>query len=273
MDAAGMDGADMDGAGMGGTGMHGAGGRGGARTTVDPAEIARFSAIAAEWWDPHGKFRPLHKFNPVRLGYIRDAVCARFGRDPMAPRPLEGLRVVDVGCGGGLIAEPLARLGATVVGIDAAERNVKTAAAHAAETGVEVDYRAATAEDLAAAGETFDVVLALEIVEHVADVDLFLEALATMVRPGGLLFMATINRTPKSFLFAIVGAEYVLRWLPRGTHDWRKFLRPSELAAGIRRVGLAVGDMTGVAYNPVGDRFSLAPRDLDVNYMLWAGRD
>ena len=243
------------------------------RTTVDPAEIARFSAIAAEWWDPRGKFRPLHKFNPVRLGYIRDAVCARFGRDPRAARPLEGLRLVDVGCGGGLLAEPLARLGATVVGIDAAERNVKTAAAHAAETGVDVDYRATTAEDLAASGETFDVVLALEIVEHVADVDLFLDSLAVLVRPGGMLFLATLNRTPKSFAFAIVGAEYVLRWLPRGTHDWRKFIRPSELAAGVRRTGLTVGDITGVGYNPISDRFALTPRDLDVNYMLWAARD
>ncbi len=243
-----------------------------ARTTVDPEEIARFSAIAAEWWDPRGKFRPLHKFNPVRLGYIRDAVCARFGRDPRAARPLEGLRIVDVGCGGGLLSEPLARMGATVVGIDAAERNVKTAAAHAAETGVDVDYRATTAEDLAASGETFDVVLALEVVEHVADVELFLEALAVLVRPGGMLFLATLNRTPKSFVFAIVGAEYVLRWLPRGTHDWRKFIRPSELAAGVRRTGLDVGDITGVTYNPVSDRFALAPRDLDVNYMMWAAR-
>lgn len=261
MDAAGSNGGDP------------AAFQGGGRTTVDPGEIERFSAIAAEWWDPHGKFRPLHKFNPTRLAYIRDAVCARFGRDPKAPRPLEGLRIVDVGCGGGLIAEPLARLGATVLGIDAAERNVKTAAAHAAETGVDVAYRATTAEDLAAEGQSFDVVLALEIVEHVADVDLFLDALAAMVRPGGMLFLATLNRTPKSFLFAIVGAEYVLRWLPRGTHDWKKFIRPSELAGGVRRTGLSVGDMTGVVFNPLTDRFSLAPRDLDVNYMLWAARD
>lgn len=241
-----------------------------ARTTVDDAEIARFSAIAAEWWDPTGKFKPLHKFNPVRLAYIRDTVCRHLGRDPLAPSPLSGVRIVDVGCGGGLIAEPLARLGAEVVGIDAAERNVKTAAAHAAETGVTVDYRATTAEDLAASGETFDVVLALEIVEHVADVDLFIDSLVRLVRPGGLVFMATINRTPKSYLFAIVGAEYVLRWLPRGTHEWKKFPRPSELIGGLRRHGAEVVEVTGVVYNPISDRFSLSANDLSVNYMLHA---
>ncbi|WP_119679480.1 bifunctional 2-polyprenyl-6-hydroxyphenol methylase/3-demethylubiquinol 3-O-methyltransferase UbiG [Indioceanicola profundi] len=243
-----------------------------ARTTVDAGEIERFSAIAAEWWDPRGKFRPLHKLNPLRLAYIRDAVCTHLGRDPLSPQPLAGVRIVDVGCGGGLIAEPLARMGAEVVGIDAAERNVKTAAAHAAEGGVAVDYRATTAEELAAAGETFDVVVALEIVEHVADVDLFLEALTRMARPGGMLFMSTINRTPKSWLFAIVGAEYVLRWLPRGTHEWRKFLRPSELINGLRRHGAEVREVKGVVYNPVNDRFTLSSTDLDVNYMFHAIR-
>jgi len=240
------------------------------RTTVDPGEVERFSAMAAEWWDPNGKFRPLHRFNPVRLAYIRDAICTRWARDPGELRPLQGLRILDVGCGGGLIAEPLARLGATVIGIDAAERNVKTAASHAAETGVPVEYRHGTAEDLADSGDSFDVVLAMEIVEHVADIDLFLGALARLTRPGGLLFMATLNRTPKSFLMAIVGAEYVLRWLPRGTHDWRKFLRPSELVGGLRRHDLLVEDMTGLTYNPLSDRFALAPKDLDVNYMLRA---
>ncbi|MFM2043733.1 MAG: hypothetical protein RLY86_2309 [Pseudomonadota bacterium] len=243
-----------------------------ARTTIDPGEIARFSAIAAEWWDPKGKFRPLHKFNPVRLAWLRDTICRHMGRDPLSPLPLQGIRIVDVGCGGGLIAEPLARLGATVVGIDAAERNVKTAAAHAAETGVDVDYRATTAEDLVATGDRFDVVCALEIVEHVADVDLFLSAVTALARPGGLIFMATLNRTPKSYLFAIIGAEYVLRWLPRGTHDWRKFLRPAELAGGLRRNGADVREMTGVVFNPLTDRFSLASNDLDVNYMLYAIR-
>lgn len=245
--------------------------------TVDAGEIARFSAIAAQWWDPSGKFKPLHKYNPIRIGYIRDAVCARFGRDPAAPRPLEGLRFVDIGCGGGLLAEPLARLGAEVVGIDAAERNVKVAALHAEESGVSVDYRHTTAEDLAESGERFDVVLALEVVEHVADVPLFLRSLCTLMKPGGdpgsMLFLATINRTPKSFALAIVGAEYVLRWLPRGTHDWRKFLKPSELAAGLRPHGVRVRDITGVVYNPLRDEFSLSRRDLDTNYMLWASAD
>ncbi len=238
--------------------------------TVDPADVARFSAIAAEWWDPAGKFRPLHRLNPVRLAYIRDAVCRRLGRDPLAGKPLEGLRVVDIGCGGGLLAEPVARMGADVVGIDAAERNVKTAAAHAAETGTPVDYRATTAEALAASGERFDVVLAMEVIEHVADVDLFVRSCAALVKPGGVVFVATLNRTPKSFALAIVGAEYILRWLPRGTHDWRKFLRPSELTAHLRRHGLVVRDLTGVTCNPITDVFRLSPRDLDVNYMGWA---
>lgn len=244
-----------------------------APTTVDPAEIERFSRIAAEWWDPTGKFRPLHKFNPVRLAWLRDTICAAHGRDPLSPLPLAGLRIIDVGCGGGLLSEPLARLGASVTGIDAAEKNVKTAAAHAQETSVSIDYRAATAEDLVAAGERFDVVLAMEIVEHVADVDLFLAAVAGLARPGGLVFMATLNRTAKSWLFGIVAAEYVLRWLPRGTHDWKRFLRPSELTGGLRSSGVTVREMTGVTYNPVSDRFSLSSRDLDVNYMLWGVRD
>lgn len=243
------------------------------RTTIDPAEIERFSRIAAEWWDPAGKFRPLHKFNPVRLAWLRDTICMAHGRDPLSPRPLDGLRIIDVGCGGGLLSEPLARLGAIVTGIDAAEKNVKTAAAHAAETGVQIDYRATTAEDIVAAGEQFDVVLAMEIVEHVADVDLFLRAVSGLARPGGLVFMATLNRTAKSYLFGIVAAEYVLRWLPRGTHDWKRFLKPSELTGALRRAGVVVKELTGVAYNPVSDRFSLAPRDLDVNYMLWGTRD
>lgn len=242
------------------------------RTTVDPAEIERFSRIAAEWWDPAGKFRPLHKFNPVRLAWLRDVICQAHGRDPHGPRPLDGIRILDVGCGGGLLSEPLARLGATVTGIDAAEKNVKTAAAHATETGVTVDYRATTAEDLASAGEQFDVVLAMEIVEHVADVDLFVRTVAGLARPGGLVFMATLNRTAKSFLFGIVAAEYVLRWLPRGTHDWKRFLKPSELTGTLRRSGVEVREVTGVAYNPISDRFSLAAKDLDVNYMLWGVR-
>ncbi|WP_207483623.1 bifunctional 2-polyprenyl-6-hydroxyphenol methylase/3-demethylubiquinol 3-O-methyltransferase UbiG [Arenibaculum pallidiluteum] len=240
--------------------------------TVDADEVARFSAIAAEWWDPRGKFRPLHGYNPVRLRYIRDAACRHFGRDPAAPEPLRGLSAVDIGCGGGLLTEPLSRLGAGILGIDAAERNVRVAEAHAAETGAPATYRACTAEDLVAEGRRFDLVLALEVVEHVADVPLFLGSLAALTAPGGMIAMATINRTPKAFALAIVGAEYVLRWLPRGTHDWRRFLRPSELAAGLRPHGFSVRGLTGVVYNPLTDTFSENPRDLGVNYMLWASR-
>lgn len=241
-------------------------------TTVDPAEIARFSALADEWWDPHGKFRPLHRLNPLRLAYIRDALCTHFHRDAHAERPLTGLSVLDIGCGGGLLAEPLARLGALVTGIDAAEENVKTAAVHAADGEVPVAYRCATAEELAAEPQRFDAVLALEVVEHVADVGLFLDACCRLMKPDGMLVLSTLNRTPKAFLLAIVGAEYLLRWLPRGTHDWRKFLRPSEIAAHLRRNGVVVRDLTGVVFDPVRDQFRLSPRDLDVNYMLWAAR-
>lgn len=245
----------------------------GIASTVDPAEVARFSAIAAEWWDPAGKFRPLHRLNPVRIAYIRDTLCRRLDRDPTAVRPLAGLRLLDIGCGGGLLAEPMARLGAEVVGLDAAEKNIRTAAVHAAELGLPIDYRHTTAEDLAATGERFDVVLAMEVVEHVADVPLFLRACADLLKPGGTLFLATINRTPKSYLFAIIGAEYVLRWLPRGTHDWRRFLKPSELATPLRRFGVGLGEVTGVIYNPLGDSFHLEPHDLAVNFMVWAAKD
>jgi 2-polyprenyl-6-hydroxyphenyl methylase/3-demethylubiquinone-9 3-methyltransferase len=239
--------------------------------TVDPAEIARFSALAADWWDPAGKFGPLHKLNPVRLAYIRDRLCAQFGRDGRAPRPLSGLRVLDIGCGGGLVTEPMARLGATVTGVDASATNIGVASAHAAQGDLTIDYRHGTAEALVAAGERFDAVLALEIIEHVADVDAFLGACAALTKPGGALILATLNRTPQSFLLAIVGAEYVLRWLPRGTHDWRKFVRPSELAAALRRHGAAVGDLTGVVYNPLSDSWRIS-RDLGVNYLAFAAK-
>ncbi len=244
-----------------------------AATTIDPDDIARFSKIAAEWWSPTGKFKPLHRLNPVRIKYIRDTLCQVFGRDTQDVRPLDGLRLVDIGCGGGLLAEPMARLGADVVGIDAADRNIKTASVHAREVGIAIDYRATSAEALAATEERFDVVLAMEIVEHVADVPLFLNSLATLLKPGGVLFMATLNRTAKSFAMAIIGAEYVLRWLPRGTHDWRQFPKPSELANGLRQAGVSVQDVTGVTYNPLFDSFSLNPRDLGVNYMLWGRKD
>lgn len=243
-----------------------------ASASVDPEEIAKFSAMAEAWWDPEGKFRPLHRFNPVRLGYIRDRLCRHFDRDPKQDRPLKGLRLLDVGCGGGLLSEPMARLGAEVTGLDAAEKNIRIAALHAAESGLEIDYRHASVEDLAATGETFDAVLNMEVVEHVADVDSFLGCSAALARPGGVMVVATLNRTPKSYLLAIVGAEYVLRWLPRGTHEWRRFVRPSELAKALRQAGMEIAEMTGVAFNPLTDSWRLAPGDLDVNYMVMAAR-
>jgi 2-polyprenyl-6-hydroxyphenyl methylase/3-demethylubiquinone-9 3-methyltransferase len=244
-----------------------------ARSTVDDAEVARFSAMAADWWDPAGKFRPLHRLNPVRIGYIRDTVCARLGRDPLAPQPLSGLRLVDIGCGGGLISEPMARLGAAVTGVDASERNIGVAAVHAAENGLAIDYRAATVEALAAEGRRFEVVLALEVIEHVADVPLFLKGCAGILEPGGVMVLSTLNRTPKAWLMAIAGAEYVLRWLPPGTHDWKKFLKPSEVAAGLRTAGLDLGGISGLVWNPLSDTFRLAAKDLEVNYILWAAAD
>jgi len=250
-------------AGAGATGRQGA-------ASVDEAEVAKFAAMAEAWWDPDGKFRPLHRFNPVRLAYIRDRLCERFARDPKAQRPLEGLRLLDVGCGGGLLSEPLARLGAAVTGLDAAAENIRVAALHAEESGLTIDYRHLSVEELAAGAARFDAVLNMEVVEHVADVGSFLAASAGVVRPGGMMFLATLNRTPKAFFMAIVGAEYLLRWLPRGTHDWRRFQRPSELAAALRRAGLEIEEVTGVAYNPLTDGWRLAPRDLDVNYMMLA---
>jgi 2-polyprenyl-6-hydroxyphenyl methylase/3-demethylubiquinone-9 3-methyltransferase len=239
--------------------------------TVDPAEIARFAALAEGWWDPNGKFKPLHRLNPLRLGFLRERLIGHFGRDSGSLRPFEGLRLLDIGCGGGLVAEPMARLGFTVTGIDAATETVLTARSHAEEAGLAIDYRATAAETLAASGARFDVVLAMEIIEHVADLGAFLAAAATMVGPGGAFVAATLNRTAKSYLFAIVGAEYVLGWLPRGTHEWRRFVRPSELAAGLRRNGLRAREIAGVTYNPIADRWSLN-RDLDVNYMVFAVR-
>jgi len=238
-----------------------------AQTTIDQDEVARFSAMAAEWWDPKGKFRPLHKFNPVRLTYIRDHVAAHFGRDPKSDKPLAGLRVLDIGCGGGLLCEPVARMGAEVLGADASQTNIEVASIHAEQSGVNVSYEAVTSEELAARGERFDVVLNMEVVEHVADVDLFLTSCAEMLKPGGLMFVATINRTMKARALAIIGAEYILRWLPRGTHQYEKLVCPEEIEAPLGASGLNVIDRTGVFYNPLLDQWNLS-RDMDVNYMM-----
>jgi 2-polyprenyl-6-hydroxyphenyl methylase/3-demethylubiquinone-9 3-methyltransferase len=237
--------------------------------TVDPQEIEHFAAQAQSWWDPEGSFRPLHRLNPTRLAFLRDRLAAHFGRDETALSPFTGLRLLDIGCGGGLIAEPMARLGFAVLGIDADEAAVAVARGHAAEAGLAIDYRAAAAESLADRGEWFDVVLALEIVEHVADPALFFAALGRRVKPGGVFVGATINRTLRAFALAVLGAEYVLRWLPRGTHDWRKFVRPSEFVLGLRRSGFEVVELTGVGYDILGGDWRLSP-DLDVNYMVMA---
>jgi 2-polyprenyl-6-hydroxyphenyl methylase/3-demethylubiquinone-9 3-methyltransferase len=237
--------------------------------TVDREEVARFSRLARQWWDPQGPMAALHKFNPVRLAYIRDKAAEHFGRDPTRLDSLAGLRVLDIGCGGGILCEPLARLGATVVGVDPSATNIAVAQRHAKNAGLRIDYRADTAETLAEAGESFDIVLAMEVVEHVANVGLFMALAAAMVKPGGLLFAATINRTAKSFALAIVGAEYILRWLPRGTHQWDKFVTPEELEAAIAPNGLRLAAETGVIYNLFADRWQLG-RDMDVNYMVVA---
>src|ERR1700742_3904326 len=237
--------------------------------TVDPAEVERFSALAAEWWNPRGKMAPLHKFNPVRIGYVRDQAAGRFGRDAKRLDSMKGLRILDIGCGGGLLSEPLARLGAEVVGGDPSETNIEAAKQHAEQSELSIDYRCSTAEELAEAGDQFDIVLAMEVVEHVADVPLFVGSCADMVKPGGLMIAATLNRTLKSFALAIVGAEYVLGWLPRGTHQWDKFVTPNELEAALERHGLKVVDETGVIYNLLADRWQIST-DMDVNYMVTA---
>jgi 2-polyprenyl-6-hydroxyphenyl methylase/3-demethylubiquinone-9 3-methyltransferase len=241
-------------------------------STVDQAEVDQFARHAAQWWDPNGPMAMLHKFNPVRLAYIRDQVTARFHRNRREMAPLGGLRILDIGCGAGILSEPLARMGASVVGADPAELNIEAARRHAELGGLSIDYRATSAETLADAGERFDVVLAMEVVEHVADVGLFVGRCAEMVRPGGLMMAATINRTAKSFALAIVGAEYVLRWLPRGTHDWKKFVTPDELEQAMREAGLRRIAETGVVYNLFADQWRLSD-DMDVNYMMAAGRD
>jgi len=237
--------------------------------TIDPDEVARFSRIAGQWWDARGPMAALHKLNPVRLGYIRDQTAAHFNRDPARLDSLSGLRILDIGCGGGVLSEPLARLGASVTGADPAENNIAAAQHHAAQGGLSIDYRAITAEALAEASEAFDVVLAMEVVEHVADFNLFIETVSALVKPGGLMFVATLNRTVKSFALAIVGAEYILRWLPRGTHQWDKFITPDELEIALEQSGLRLIGETGVIYNLFADRFQLST-DMDANYMVVA---
>jgi len=236
-------------------------------STIDAAEIAKFEAMAAEWWNPEGKFKPLHMLNPCRLDYIIDQIAAEFDRDPKAERPFAGLRLLDIGCGGGLLCEPMTRLGADVVGADAAARNIPVARLHAEQMGLDIDYRHTTAEDLAAAGERFDVVLNMEVVEHVPDPLTYLSACQRLLKPGGLMICSTINRNPKSYLMAIIGAERVMRWLPRGTHDWNKFITPDELFDLLRQAGLDPVDRKGFVFNPVTWRWSVSDRDLSVNYV------
>ncbi len=238
-----------------------------AQSTIDPAEVAKFEAMAAEWWDPNGKFKPLHMLNPCRLDYITAQIAAEFDRKLGKPAPFTGLRILDIGCGGGLLSEPMARLGADVVGADAAERNIPVARVHAEQSGLKIDYRHTSAEALAAAGEAFDVVLNMEVVEHVAEPLAYLTACQQLLQPGGLMICSTINRNPKSYAMAIVGAEYVMRWLPRGTHDWAKFITPDELYELIRQAGLDPVDRKGFVFNPVTWQWRLSDRDLSVNYV------
>ncbi|MBU1277640.1 MAG: bifunctional 2-polyprenyl-6-hydroxyphenol methylase/3-demethylubiquinol 3-O-methyltransferase UbiG [Alphaproteobacteria bacterium] len=237
------------------------------QSTIDPQEVAKFEAMAAEWWDPNGKFKPLHMLNPCRLDYITSQIAAEFGRDLSADRPFEGLRLLDIGCGGGLLSEPMARLGATVVGADAAAGNLPVARLHAEKSGLVIDYRHTTAESLAEAGEQFDVVLNMEVVEHVSDPQGYMTACQMLLKPGGLMIASTINRNPKSYMMAIVGAEVIMRWLPKGTHEWKKFITPDELYVLIEKAGLSPVDRKGFVFNPVLWTWSLSARDLSVNYV------
>ena len=235
--------------------------------TVDAGEIEKFQRMAAEWWNPDGMFKPLHMLNPCRLDYITTQVAAEFGCELSGQAPFSGLRFLDIGCGGGLLSEPMARLGADVVGADAAERNIPVARLHAEQSGLKIDYRHTTAEALAEAGETFDVVLNMEVVEHVLDPQAYLDACQRLLKPGGLMICSTINRNPKSFAMAIVGAEYVMRWLPKGTHEWSKFITPDELYGMIGAAGLLPVDKKGFVFNPLTWTWRLSDRDLSVNYV------
>lgn len=237
-------------------------------STVDPGEVARFSELSEQWWDPKGKMAPLHKINPLRLAYIRDAACRKFDRNPKSLNCLSGLRILDIGCGAGLLCEPLTRLGAQVIGVDPSDTNIAVAKLHAERGHLSIDYRCTTIEEMDPR-ERFDIVLAMEVVEHVANVGMFLDRCAALLKPTSMMVASTINRTWKSFALAIVGAEYVLRWLPRGTHQWDKFVTPAELTLHLERNKLAISDQAGVVYNPLADRWSLSS-DMDVNYMVIA---
>lgn len=238
--------------------------------SVDPSEVAHFSAMAATWWDPNGPFKPLHNLNPTRIKYARDSLCRHFNRDIEGDLPLKGLRLLDIGCGGGLLSEPLTRLGATMVGADAAEKNIKTAQTHADEMGLDIDYRHITAEALADAGEKFDAILNMEVIEHVADIPSFLGACHSLLKDEGCMVLSTLNRTAKSWAMAIAGAEYIMRWLPVGTHDWQKFIKPSELARALSHSGFDVSDLMGMVYHPFSGDWSLDPKDFSVNYLALA---
>lgn len=241
--------------------------------TADLKEIATFAAIADAWWDPKGKFRPLHQINPVRIGFIRDQAIGHFGLDPNGAQPFKGLSLLDIGSGGGLLSEPMTRLGATVTGIDAAERNIEVAKLHADTSGLAIDYRCQLPEDLAKEGKQFDIVLNMEVVEHVADMDVFLGATADLIKPGGMMVIATLNRTLKSLALAKIGAEYILRWLPAGTHDWRKFVKPSELGMGLKKHGITIKAINGMVYQPFRDEWAISDTDLDVNYLAYAVKE
>ena len=238
--------------------------------TLDPLEISQFSRVADQWWDVDGPFRPLHALNPTRLGFIRTTICQHFGRDDQSLTPFQGLRGLDLGCGGGLVSEPMARMGATMIGADADAKAIDIARDHAAQSGLAIDYRVALAEELVAEGVQADIVLALEIIEHVADQAAFLAAVSALVAPGGVLILSTLNRTPKGFFLGIVAAEYLVRWVPRGTHHWQKFMKPSELAAGLRPHGFSAFDIKGLIYNPISRQFQLSKNDLAVNYLFAA---
>lgn len=241
-------------------------------STVDAAEVARFSALAEQWWNPEGPFRPLHQIMPVRLDFIRRQLLAHFALDAASFTPLTGLRLLDIGCGGGLLSEAMARLGASVTAIDASEKNIAIAALHAEQSSLSIDYRHSTAEALAAEGASFDIVLNMEVVEHVADVPLFMHATCALVKPGGMMLLSTMNRTPRAFALAILGAEYILRWLPRGTHQWKKFLKPSEIARYLREEGMETLAVNGMVYRPFSRQWQLDTHDVSVNYLLAASK-